>query len=117
MAEKIGVETIKKAIRLGLDLAKGISDALANDGKISFFETLGLVGKTFPIAELINKRKQLVEELKDLEQDEKTELYIFVQATYNIPYARVEPTVEKALELFFNLLDFSLEMTEIWRKP
>ena len=115
--EKFGIDVIKKAIGLALDLAKGISDALAGDGKIGWFEALGLVGNTFPLADVINRRKQLISELKDLDAAEKMELSNWVAEHYDIPDNRVETTVEKALDLFFNLLDFSLEMAEVWRKP
>ena len=112
--QKFGTETIKKALSVGLNLAKGINIALADDNKISFWETVGLVGKTFPLAEVINNRKALVAELRDLDETEKADLANWVKTQYDIPADKVENTVHKAIALFIQMLDFAMDMVEIW---
>lgn len=111
-----GTDLIKKAIGVGMAVAQGINNALADDNKISFWEGLGLAGKVFPIAEVINSRKDLIDELKDLDEAEKMELVEWAKKQYSIPNEKAEITVIKALQLFVNVLDFSMEMVEIWRE-
>lgn len=112
--QKQGIEVIKKALSVGLNVAQGVHNALADDNKISFWEGLGLTGKVFPIAEVINRRKELLEEIKDLDETEKGELAQWLKTQYQVPSEKVENTVHKALALFINLLDFSMEMVEVW---
>lgn len=115
--EKFGIDNIKKAIGVGMDLAKGFHDALSDDGKIGFFETLGIGTKVaFPIADVVRNRKQFLDEFRDLSQEEKMQIEQWVKTTYQIPNDRVQSTVEDALNLFLEIISFSLKMAEIWKK-
>lgn len=115
--QKTGIETVKKALAVSLGIAKGVHDALADDGKIKFFEALGIVGKAFDFADVINRRQQLIAEVRDLDPEERAALARWVRDTYQVPDERVETTVESSINLFFDILDFSLTMANVWAKP
>jgi hypothetical protein len=40
-----------------------------------------------------------------------------VRDTYQVPDEHVETTVESSINLFFDILDFSLTMANVWAKP
>lgn len=113
--QKFGIQYLMIALGVALDMAQGINNAL-QDGKISFLETLSIGGKAFPIAEVIRNRKALVDELRELDEAEKMQIQQFVKDKYNVPDDKVKQTVEKAIQLFVDLVDFSFEMSEIWEK-
>jgi len=113
---QFGVENIKKALSVVLGIAQSINNAQSDDGKISWLEALGMIGKVFPIAELVNNRHQLVAELNDLEESEKQALYDWVRVQYSVANEQATITVHRSIQLFLDILDFALEMSTIWKK-
>lgn len=113
--KKFGIATIKKAISIGLGVAKGFHNAL-EDGKINFFESIMIGSKIFPIIEVVRDRRLLMDELRDLDEAERTEIKEFVQKEYNIPSEAAERTVQESLIMFLNIATFTIRMREIWTK-
>ena len=115
MEQKFGTKTIKKAIAVGIDISHSIVKAL-KDKKFTFFETVGVASKAFPIAEIIREREAFLNELSELSEDEKKELKDWVKQEYDIPDDRVEQTIEKSITALLNITDLGFELEAIWRE-
>lgn len=110
-----GIQLVQKALGFAIGLAQSINASL-EDNKMTFFEAIGLIGKVFGVAEIVNNRSQLVSELYDLDENEKRELMDWVRANYDVKDDKVEKTVEETLNLMVNVIDYALELSEVWKK-
>lgn len=110
-----GIEIVKKALGFAIGLSQSINSSL-EDNKMTFFEAIGLIGKVFNVAEIVNNRAQLISELYDLDENEKKELMDWVRDNYDVEDDKIETTLEKTLELVMDIIDYALELSNVWKK-
>lgn len=107
-------EKIKEALATVLAVAQSIQNAM-QDKKISFVETLGIAAKAFPIVQVIRNADKLIQELKDLDTQERAQLATWLNGQYNIPNERAEETVKLCIDMILHIVSFSFALSEIWK--
>lgn len=93
---KYGIENIKKLLSFGFAFATELSSDL-KDGKISFFEGLGMVTNIMQVPGIVKSWAAIKQELTDLDQTERHQLYDFIQNEFDIESDNIEVFVEKCL--------------------
>jgi hypothetical protein len=94
--EKLGIEHFKTLINVGLLVPKKIAEVTA-DNKVSLIEIVGLVEPATQVIVVAKGWKDIVAELKDLDDDEKKELHDYFADKFDIPNDKIELFVEDAL--------------------
>jgi len=98
--EEYGVENIKKAFGLLIDLGMAAEDHLSDDGKIKLREVLDtLAAEAFDIVDVVRGAGQLKLELGEWSPEERTEVLAFVVARLDLDDDKAEAIIEKFLEL------------------
>lgn len=96
--EKVGISNLKKAVKFGIDLGEQFAEAL-KDGKIVWTESFGFIDELLQVPALLKSGQDCTLELKDLDAEERAELYAYVQDEFDIDNEKVEAEVEAALKL------------------
>jgi hypothetical protein len=73
MAEKFGIDNLKKVVSFGVTIGKNISDDLSDD-KFTLQEGLALLPQLMSIPDIINSKDAIINEAKDLSIDEVGQL-------------------------------------------
>ncbi len=94
----LGIENLKAVALFGINLAESLDKKL-EDGKINLFEGIGLLKDLKDIPDVIKAAPAAVEELKDLDQDEREELVALVQNELDLRNDNVEKLVERGINL------------------
>lgn len=92
----LGTDNLKKLLKAGLDFGKSAAKALA-DKKISFFEAVGLIPEVFQLVGIAKTWDEVQQEIDDLDDAEKQDIYDFVSNEFDIPNNKVESFIEHAL--------------------
>jgi hypothetical protein len=101
---KLGIEQTKEVLGLGLSVGQliaGLSDGIG----IKDIGALVSVIKRVPSAISAIKSGQIIPELKDLEDSEKSELKSYVSANFDIDDDKIEAAVEAGLYVAIDLSD------------
>jgi len=95
-----GVETIKKAVGLVIDLGMAAEDHLSDDGKIKLNEVMStLASEALEIVDLVRNAGTLVAELKDWDPDEREEVLVWAVDKFDLENDKAEAIIEKALQI------------------
>jgi len=90
-------DKIKKALKAVIDITEGIDEAY-EDGQLSLAEALSIGVSAVPEGVAIwTSRQELIEEIKDLDEDEIADLESYVAVEFDIRNDKAEKVVEKAL--------------------
>ena len=100
--EKLGIENLKEVALFGINLAESVDKKL-EDGKIGVFEGLDLLKDLKKLPKLIKAAPNAVDELKDLDADERKELVELVQKELDLRNDKVEQMVEKGIAAMANI--------------
>jgi len=92
--EKHNIESIKKAVDFGQNLAEALHKSL-KDGKINLLDIPHVFPVIKDVADLSNELPKLVDELGDLSDTEQDELHAYIRAKY--PDSKPEEVVQKSL--------------------
>lgn len=95
--EKIGIENLKKAVKLGCDLAnQGIE--VMEDGKFKPLETIQFVDEALQIPGVINSLKDIAAEGGDIDSAERVELVAYAKDSLKIPGPHADAIVDASLD-------------------
>lgn len=95
MASVVGIEKLKQASLLGIQLGNAIETTL-EDG----FKLADLANFILPLSQLpavIENKALIVEEFKDLDEAEKTALINYIKTNLDLKNDKVEVAIEKGL--------------------
>lgn len=81
--QKLGIDNLKMVVGLGLDLSLQLADDL-KDKHLSTGEAVGLAFKIPSVIKAVNKLKDAIEEVKDIDPDEAKELLQFIADKLNV---------------------------------
>lgn len=92
----LGVENIKRLLKVGLDFGQKAAKAL-EDKKVSFFEAIGLIPEVFSVIGVAKSWSEVQNELNDLTDEEKKEIEDYVASEFSIPNEKVKTFIQHAL--------------------
>lgn len=98
----LGIDNIKKAVRLSVDFIKQIEQSTSDGFQIT--DLFSFVDELSRLPEVIANRNQLVDELKDLSAEERMDLQLFVINEFDIANDKAEAAIESALCLVISLI-------------
>lgn len=101
----LGIDNLKKAALLGIDIGKQVETALA-DGKFSWVDSFGFLDELIRVPGIINSRKDIIAEYQDLTADEREELKGYIQDNLDLTNDELEGKIEKGLDIIFSILNF-----------
>lgn len=99
----LGIENLKKVIKLVLDLQKQGQVALA-DGKFTLLDIPGFLDELLQIPGLINSRETIVAEFNDLTKDEIDELNAYLKQEFDLENDVTEAKVEEYINIAVSLI-------------
>lgn len=103
MADKIGIESLKKVVKSAAEVGNIVSRILNKAGLLSLLELQG------PLASLISVKWDLVkQEVKDLDMPERLEL----EKTLSDTFSPVNPAVDATVDKFLTLAEKSIVAIE-----
>ena len=108
----MGIETLKKTIEAGANLVKALDKSL-DDGKVTWFEVIGMIGELKDMKVIISQRKDISDEWKDLDSGEKIELETYFQEKFDLRDDQKEIFVEKCFNAVLALADAYESMSVI----
>lgn len=98
MPQNFGVENLKKLIKFSCDFTEQITEALS-DGKFSWVESFGFVDEVMQIPGVVKSFPAIKQELGELSNEERQELYDYLKEEFDIPNDRLEVFIENSLSL------------------
>lgn len=101
---KIGIENLKKAILFGIALAMHAADAL-KDKKVSLAEVFGFVPDLMKVPDLVQSLPAIKDELKDLDEAERTELNAYIKDKFDLPDDKLEAAIEGGVNIVTSVLN------------
>ncbi|MFW6377328.1 MAG: hypothetical protein ACOCZ5_01655 [bacterium] len=97
-AEIQGIESIKDSLRKVIKLGMTIKKALEDDGKISFFEAVGMLQPLFEMRSIIRDFDMIKAEHDDLSSDEREYIINYFNKEFNLSNKHLEHIIESAFE-------------------
>lgn len=91
------MENIKNTISLTLSLFYEISDAM-KDGKVNFWEGLGLIPEVKDFASIVDNVPQAIQEFKTLNSEQMQELFEYFQKKYNFTQSETGIKIQESVE-------------------
>lgn len=105
--EKLGIEKLKTVIVLLIAFGNKIEDALQDDGKINFFESLQIgIGLAPQVFQAANSAPDIKREILDLSENEKDDLLNYAIDKLDLKNEGVEYALERGLMFLDALNDF-----------
>ena len=101
-----GIEKIKEALNTCIEVGTKIDQALVDDGKISIVEGIGIGIKALKFIQVAKNIKEIKAEFFDLDENEKTELKLFVAAKLELSNKEAEMWIEKAFDTLLEIYGF-----------
>lgn len=102
----LGIDNIKTAVIAAINFGEKIEKNLADDGKISLTEALGIGATSFTdIMKIVKSGKEIKDEFLDLDDLEKEELIDLVKEELDLENDKVEVIIETAVEFLAKLGD------------
>jgi hypothetical protein len=111
MAELLGIENLKKMVKLSLDLTEQIANSTADGWQ--WTDTLSFIDELAAIPGVVKSWKDVSLELKDLSPEEREELYTYVVDEFDLPNDKVELFVENALLQAISLISLVEQFKEL----
>ena len=106
----LGIENLRSAIGTVIAVAKSVNKSLADDGKISGWEWMGIGMKSLGFIKVVTSAKEILAEYKDLDEDERTDLNVWFKEEFDITNDNLELLIE---ELFDALLSLGNMFTKV----
>lgn len=91
-----GIENLKKIVLFALGLTAQIAKAM-EDGKFAWTESFGFVDELIQIPGVVKSFPAVKQEVADLDEAERKELYDFIVANFDLPNDKLEATIEHSL--------------------
>jgi len=91
----MGIDELKDVIRFALKLGTAIASA-KEDGKIGWTDAAAFVPALVALPAAITGVGDVMDEIRDIDENEKTELHQMVRDEFEIPGDQVEQVVEQA---------------------
>lgn len=99
--EKLGVENIKKVVKLGIDLAEQVQTAAADGWQP--MDALGFIDELAQIPGVIKNAGEVPAEVADLDDAEKNEVIAYVAQEWDLPETVAWERAKKAITLVLTL--------------
>jgi len=96
MNEEIGIDKVKAAVKVALDIVLQYKKAKEDDGKISTMEYLRFIDELLAIIKVVPHGKTILLQLKDLNDTETVELVQYIESFGILK--------EKAVNILMNVL-------------
>lgn len=100
--EKLGIEGIKSVLAFPLSIHMAYAAANA-DGKIDMLDVPLLMGPAMKLVPAMQKAKQAVAEIKDLDTNERAELNDWAKVEYDIADDTLEAKVEASIDVLLSI--------------
>ena len=102
--DKLGVDNLKKAILAVIKLAEKIDKNLADDGKITLWEALGIGGASVGDLVFVIKNASIIDdEFADLDEQEREEVLSFIKSEFDLQNDKLESIIETSLVIIMQL--------------
>jgi hypothetical protein len=108
----LGTDKLKQVIDTGLGLQATLR-AIFADGKFQLQEILLLAGNFTAITAVVQTWQEAVQQWKDLDQTERTELNTYFAQKFDIPNDKVEHFIELALTNVVSLVELYHAMRDL----
>ena len=105
--EKKGIEEIKAALVVIIDISLKLKEAL-KDNKISFWEGLSLSSSFKGLTDIAMSFEEIKEEYKDLSEAELIELEAYIVNEY-----KIKGNTRKLINVSFDLIDLLLSLVDV----
>ena len=96
----VGIKNLKRAVKFAIDVTNQFIEAMA-DGKFTVFESFGFIDELSQIPGVVNSASEVLQEVKDLSEEEKNELTQYVVDELHIPSEKVEDVIAKSISFAF----------------
>jgi|WetSurMetagenome_2_1015567.scaffolds.fasta_scaffold57173_1 hypothetical protein len=103
--EKFGIENIKTLLKLICTLTVKIIDDL-KDRKISVIEALGILYELRTVPSVINNTQNIIDEIKDLSQDETIQLIYFMKGQFPDLSNQATEITDRSIKILISVLEF-----------
>lgn len=107
---KYGIDNLKKIVKFACDFTAQINTALS-DGKFTWTDSFGFIDELTQVPGVIKAFPAVKQEITDLDEAEKKELYDFIVENFDIPDDHVEKLIENSIA--FTLA--AVELFEQWK--
>lgn len=107
----LGIDNLKKGVKFACDFTKQMAEALA-DKKFTWMETFGFVDELIQVPGLVKSWPELKQEVADLTEEEKTELFDYLRTEFDLPNEDLEVLVEDSL----NWIVITVTLVGRWKK-
>lgn len=97
MAQKFGVQNLKKVISFALSFNEELASAL-KDGKFKWVEAFGFIDELMQVDDLIKAVPQDKNEIAELSTEEMKELREYVEDNFEIQNATVEEVIDASFD-------------------
>lgn len=98
MEEKLGIDLVKSLAKAVINAVEEGQEAMA-DGKFQLTEIMGFLDNGVALVGLYNKKDQILAQLKDVDSDERAELFTYLKSEYDAPTDRGELVVDKVIDI------------------
>lgn len=102
LLKQFGIENLKKAFKLGFDFTKQVAVSGADGWQ--FTDGFSFVDELSQMPAVFKSGKDILNEIKDLDLEEKEELYAWIVAEFDIPNDEVEAWIEDILNLILTIV-------------
>ena len=101
-----GIEKIKDALKVVINVGEAVDKALLDDGNINLFEGIGIATKAVKMWGVAKDFELIYDEYIDLDDTEKAELVDFFCDELELENEQTELIIESAFTLLLNIKDF-----------
>jgi hypothetical protein len=98
MEEKVGIDLIKFAVKTVVDAVEEGQKAMA-DGRFQLVEIIEFFDDAKAFSQVYSKKSELIAQLKDVDSEERVELFQYLKDEYDAPNERQEVIVERVIDL------------------
>lgn len=96
--EELGIDLLKKASKAIIDVVEEGQTALA-DGKLQLTEIIGLFDNGYTLVKLYSKRDEILAQLKDVNSEERKELFEYIKEEYDAPEESADLIIDKVIDI------------------
>lgn len=99
---QFGIENLKKAAKLGIELGEQTSEVL-EDGKLKALEMLSFIDELMQLPGIVNSAADIKNEVLELDAEDRASLNAYIQAEFDIPNEKLESIIEAGLDVIISL--------------
>lgn len=99
---QFGIENLKKAAKLGIELGEQTSEVLA-DGKLKALEMLSFIDELMQLPGIVNSAADIKNEVLELDEADRAALNAYIQVEFDIPNEKLESIIESGLNVVISL--------------